>query len=112
MNWAAQQLQKARKVRQNISAFKRLIAAPASGAVVLPASGRFALRSNAPSTPDTVAAIIVGANTRTIKTLAMSAGTRMTLDHIERGCVVTPSANFDLLLDTGFGVFVKIAGGA
>lgn len=111
MNWAVLQLQKARKARQAISGFKLLIAAPVVGAVVLPASGCFALRSNVASVPGTVAATIVGATTRTIKTLNMDAGNTLTVDHIERGCVVTPSAGFDLLLDTGLGVLVKISGG-
>lgn len=109
MKWPAV-IAKTRKERQNVSAFKALLANPAVGAFSLPANARLAFRSVAGAAAGTTAATLVGTSTRTIKTPVLAAGEFMTLDNAERDTVVTPSAGFEVLLDTGLGKFKKIGG--
>lgn len=107
MKWPAI-IAKIRKQRQDVSAFKGLMAAPASDAITLPANARIAFRSIDGSSAGTTAATLVGPSVRTIKTPALAAGEFALLDFAERGTVVTPEAGFEILLDTGLGKFVKI----
>lgn len=111
MKWL-EAVAKRRKQRQNISAFKALMATPAVGAVTLPANARLALRSVAGSVEGDPAATIVGASDRTIHAPDLDAGEMLVLDQVARGAVVTPVAGFELMLDTGLSNFVKIGEGA
>ena len=101
---------KARKKRQNISAFRSLLETPAVGSVTLPANARLAFRSVAGAIAGTTAATLTGTSTRTIHSPALAAGEFVTLDYAERDTVVTPASGFDVLIDIGLGKFQKIGG--
>ena len=107
MQWQAT---KNRKKRQNVTAFKALLATPATGSVTLPANARLAFRSVSGAVAGTTAATLVGTSNRTIQTPALAAGEFVTLDYAERDTVVIPSSGFDVLLDIGLGRFQKIGG--
>lgn len=109
MNWLAA-ITKNRKARQDVSAFKSLLALPASGSFALPANARLAFRSVAGAVAGSTAATLRSASTRTIKAPALAAGAFTVLDHAERGTVVTAASGFEVLLDTGLGKFKKIGG--
>lgn len=103
---------KAQKERANRSAFGALIAEPAVGSVKLPANGRIGLRSATGADAGETAALLEGPSSRTIQTPVMVAGTVLTIDRLERGTVVNAEAGFDVVIDVGLGVWVKIGEGA
>jgi hypothetical protein len=96
-----------RKQRQDRTAFKTLIATPATGAFQMPANGRLAFKSRAGCAAGTTAATL---NSRSFKTPLLAAGARTHLEYVGRGVTVTPQTGFDVLLDNGLGHYVKIAG--
>lgn len=106
----ALQLYKKRKVRQNASAFKVLLATPASGTAVLPASGMFALRPDAVTT-QRAGVTVTGPSSRTISVPALAAGVFHHIGKLERGSSVTVEAGIDLYVDTGLGKYRKIVNG-
>lgn len=105
-------VRKARRERQNVSAFKALRATPAVAPFALPAGARLGFRRASIVAEDTTAATLTGPSTRTIKTPALAAGEIMVLDFAERGTLVTPAFGFDVMLDVGQGRFEKIGEGA
>lgn len=98
-----------RKRRQNVSAFKALIASPTASAFAMPAAGRLRIVSIAGCAAGTTAATLVGSRTRTIKTRLLAAGGSVVIDLVERAVTVTLAAGFDAYVDTGLGVWKKIA---
>lgn len=101
---------KARKNRQDVSKFASLIETPASGAVVLPASGRFAFKSISGATAGTDVATVVTSVTRQIKSPVMEEGGLLVMDRLHVGSSITLESDFELFLDTGLGNYKKIAG--
>lgn len=93
--------------------FRALLASPVVGAVVLPAGARVFFVSGSDQTAGTTCGTIDHmAVTRTIKTPALTAGTRRPCGYLEAKTKVTPAVGFDLLIDTGLNVLKKIAGGS
>lgn len=103
---------KSRKLRQDRSEFKSLRSSPVTGPVTMPANCRLYIKSVSGAVAGVTAASIVGPTNRTIKTPVMQAGELMLLGYVERASVVTLSTGFELLMDSGLGVFDKIAQGA
>ncbi len=111
MKWALNNLRKRRKLRADRSAFGALIAEPVTGGITLPANARLGLRSVAGTEEHTMAATLDGPSSRTIFTPGMEAGTILAIDHTERGTVVNAEEGFEVVLDLGLGVWVKIGEG-
>lgn len=103
---------KTQKERADRSAFSALIAEPIAGSVKLPANGRIGLRSVGGVDAGETAAMLEGPSSRTIKTPVMVPGTFIVLDRLERGTVVNAEEGFEVVLDLGLGVWVKIGEGA
>lgn len=119
-----------RKARQNVSAFGTLIASPAVGDFAMPAGGRIRFVATAGSVEGDTAATLTGAyrslsededgnvvrseepEPRVIKTPELETGGHVVIDYIERAVNVDPEAGFDVEVDTGLGVWKKIAEGA
>ena len=111
MGWLDWQLEKKRRARQNVKAFKALLTTPATGAFKLPANARLAFQSVAGAAQGDPVATLVSTATRNIECpLILSAGAYFVLDNAEIGTTVTPVAGWNVLLDTGLGVFKKIGG--
>jgi hypothetical protein len=104
-------LTRARKLRQNLSAFADLISAPASGSVTLPANGRFAFVAVGAKVAGTPIADLVGPSNRSIASPAMADGEALVLDNAERATVVTVHAGFDLYVTDKLNTMFKICGG-
>lgn len=101
-----------RKLRQNVTQFDAYIAAPATGSLTLPASGRFCLVATSAAAEGTLAVTIVNSATTTISVHAMLVNDSIVIDNIQAFSQVTVQAGFDLLLDTGLGIYKKVIGGA
>lgn len=102
---------RARIERQNVYAFKTLVATPATGAVTFPGAGRVCFRSVAGCSAGVTAATVVAATTKSIKAPALAAGGMTFQMWIEKGAQVTAAVGFEVMLDNGIGKFVKIAQG-
>lgn len=103
---------KKRRRRADVSSFAALVAAPVVGSVTLPANARLGFRR--PSgivAAGTLIATLTGPTTREIRAPALAANEIHVLDYTERGTVVTPAFSFDVLIDSGLGVWRKIAEG-
>lgn len=98
-----------RKARQNVSAFAALIATPATGDFDMPAGGKILLLATAGAAAGDTAAVVSGPSTRTIKTPLLLAGESVVIDWIERASNVALSTGFEAYVDTGLGLYKKIA---
>lgn len=99
------------KERRAVSAFKALIASPASGAFTMPAGAKLSFVATAGATAGDTLATLVGASNRTIKARTLAAGERQVFDFAERGVVITPSVGVEVDVDSGLAVWKKIAEG-
>jgi hypothetical protein len=99
------------KARQNIKAFKTLIASPVSGAFKMPLGARLAVVSATGAGAGVTACSLVGARTRTIKAPLLANNQIFIIDFVEADVTVTTSLPFNLYIDTGNGDFSKIANG-
>jgi hypothetical protein len=111
MTTAAQLKRKRQRERQNVAAFAALLSAPATGSVVIPADGMFAIVTPAAHVAGN-ALTVVGPLNRTIGVPAMAAGEQRLIGKLERGSTVTLAAWADLHLDTGLGTYRKIRRGS
>jgi hypothetical protein len=102
---------KNRKLRQNVSAFRSLIATPAATTVQLPASGMFAVMNPAGASNGATALTVAGGQSHTIKVPALAAGEFRLIGKLERSTEVVMTAGFDLYLDTGLGKLRKVVDG-
>lgn len=100
------------KARRNAKTFKGLIAAPASGSLVMPSGSRVALVSASGVAAGVTACTCVGASTRIVKSPLLAANEIFVVDFIEAGVAVTVSSPFNLFVDIGLGEFAKIVNGA
>lgn len=112
MNVLRSLYQKKQTERRNRSLYASLIEDPTESEITLPANGRFAFLATASHDAGETVCTVAGPSDRTIVCKAMASGAYQKLDGLERGSVVTVSAGFDMLLDMGLGVYVKIAEGA
>lgn len=96
--------------RRNISAFKALIASPATTPFQMPAGARVSFVVAAGASAGDTLATLAGASNRTIKARALGAGGRQVLDYIERGVTVSPSAGVEVDVDRGLSVWAEIYG--
>lgn len=125
------QVRKRQKARQDVTAFAALIADPADTTFTMPASGKIRFVAIAGAVANDLAATLVGAyrgmrdgvpedgepefvlsddpEPREIKTPLLTAGGYVVIDRIERAVEVTLEAGFAAYVDTGLGVFKKIA---
>lgn len=78
----------------------------------MPASGRIRFVATAGASAGDLAATLTGPTVREIRTPALDADGYVKLDRVERGVTVDPEADYDVELDTGLGVWRKIAEGA
>lgn len=105
------QVYKRRKNRQNVTEFNAYIAAPATGSLTLPASGRFCLVATSAAVEGTLAATIVNDKTILMNVPAMLVGESINIDHIQAFSQVTIEAGFDLYIDTGLGIYKLVIQG-
>jgi hypothetical protein len=106
------QAQQKRKERADVIAFSPLIATPAADSFTMLANGRVRFVSIGGCAANTIAAVLTGKSTRTIRTPLLSAGGSVKLDMIEKDVAVNPAAGFRVELDCGYGVWRQIATGA
>lgn len=97
--------------RQDRSKYKALLATPVVTTVTLPANASFKFHAIAIAAEGDTVATIVGPTNRTIKTKALVAGGFTNAIYLQRGTVVTLTANFDLMLNVGLGKYLKVCGG-
>lgn len=100
------------KRRRDRTSFDALVDGPASGAVTLPANGRFAFVATADCEAGTPVATITGPTTYDIESREMVAGESLVVDALELGTVVTVHQGFDLYVLDGLNVGNKICEGA
>jgi hypothetical protein len=101
------------KLRQDVAKFAALLAAPDdTGSFVMPANGRIRFVASGASDEGDTIATLTGTATRTIGSPGLVAGQYLKLDRVERGVTVDTEAGYDVELDTGLGVWRKIAEGA
>lgn len=99
------------KERQNRKFFDALIAAPAVGSFSMPANARLVLRSVAGAVEGTPAVTITGPSAINIISKELSIGEIQFIGYIGRASTVDPQAGFEILVDNGLGVYLKIAEG-
>lgn len=99
------------KERRAVSAFKKLIGTPATGAFTMPAGARLSFSSAAGSAAGDTLVSIVGTSNRTIKSKGLAANVKQTFDFAERGVVITPSTGVAVFVDQGLARWAKIAQG-
>ena len=108
----AAQLKRARqRERQNVKEFSALLKVPATGSVVIPADGMFAVVTPLAHVAGN-AATVVGPRNRTIGVPAMAAAEQRLIGKLERGSTVTLAAWANLYVDTGLGTYRKICSGS
>lgn len=109
--------------RADFKKFRFLLASNDDATFKLPASARVSFVSVAGCIAGTTAAVLTGPRTltgydgvsrtysatRTIKTKALPAGGRVTVDRIERGTSVVMTAGFQAYVDNGLGKWRRIA---
>lgn len=111
MTTAAQLRRNRQRERQNVREFAALLKTPATGNVVIPADGMFAIVTPLVHVAGN-AATTVGPRNRTIGVPAMAAGEQRLIGKLERGTTVTLAAWADLHVDTGLGTYRKICSGS
>ena len=102
-----------RRDKRNATALKGLVAVPAVGAFVMPASSTTFLKSVAGCVAGTSAVTLATSNgDRVIETPLLSAGELMPAGYIEKGITVTLATGFELFAEVGLDLRKKIAEGA
>lgn len=109
------QLSKDRRQRAKIDAvrFKPLIASPAVGPFIMPASATlFALSIAGCAAGTTAATYTSSSGAKAVKTPLLVAGGFTPIGFVEKGITLTPATGFEIYMDSGLGRRVKIAEGA
>lgn len=109
---ARYQLTRDQKRRRDRTSFDALVKTPASGAVTLPANGRFAFVATADCEAGVPVASVAGPTNYDIKSREMTAGQSLVVDRLELGTVVTVDAGFDMYVLDGLSTGSKICEGA
>lgn len=108
--WVNDLLARKQRERADRSRFKALIAAPTAGPLVLPAQARLAFRSISGCVSGTLAAELTGTSVRQLYAPALIPGEQFVLDWAEKGLTIAWEPDFEVFLDMGLGVWVRIAG--
>jgi hypothetical protein len=97
--------------RSDVSQYAALIETPAVAPFALPANGRVAFKAVSDIVAGQPLATIQGKSTRNIGSKGLSTGQSQILDFVEEGATVTLQATVEMFVDTGLGLFKKIAQG-